>query len=112
MTLVTDFLPAGTYYIFVAPQFADIVNCPADYVLSVDCEPCVILGACCVDNVCVETNELPDCDALGGEWFIDETCPEFLCFPHQYPDFFVLAPYTSPLRNTCEYSDHCALRIA
>ncbi len=37
------------------------------------------LGACCVDTVCVETNYPADCDALGGDWYQGETCPEFDC---------------------------------
>ena len=113
MTLVTNCLPAGTYYIFVAPQFTGIYLCPTDYVLSVECEPCVVLGACCVDEVCVATTEQPDCDALAGEWFIDETCPEFQCpgpGPGPFPDFHVTAPYTSPLRDTCGSTDDCTLR--
>jgi hypothetical protein len=107
-TVTTTCLPAGTYYVFVAPQFTNIYTCPSNYVLTVECEPCVILGACCVDEVCVETDELPDCDALGGTWYVDQTCPEFIC-PHPGPDFVVDAPYTSPLRSACG-SDDCSLR--
>ena len=107
-TVATACMPAGTYYIFVAPQFTNIETCPSNYVLTIDCEACVVLGACCVEEECVETNELPDCDLLGGDWFIDETCPEFIC-PHLGPDFFVEAPYTSPLRDACG-SDDCTLR--
>ncbi|MBU0618155.1 MAG: hypothetical protein KKI02_10595 [Planctomycetes bacterium] len=107
-TVSTTCLPAGTYYIFVAPQFTNIETCPANYVLTVDCEACVVLGACCVEEECVATNELPDCDALGGEWFLEQDCATFIC-PHLGPDFFVEAPYTSPLRSACG-SDDCGLR--
>lgn len=37
------------------------------------------LGACCVDNECVATNTQDDCTFLGGEWFINQTCPAFMC---------------------------------
>ena len=80
MTLVTECLPAGTYYILVAPQFTDIVDCPADYVLTVECEPCLFLGACCVGDppICYDTT-LADCDALGGMWYYGEECATFDC---------------------------------
>ncbi len=36
-------------------------------------------GACCVEGECVATNTEPECLAMGGEWYADETCPEFIC---------------------------------
>ena len=38
-------------------------------------------GACCVEGICVETDYEPACLALGGDWFIGETCPEFTGCP-------------------------------
>ncbi|MBK9126677.1 MAG: hypothetical protein IPM13_02615 [Phycisphaerales bacterium] len=38
----TECLPAGTYWIFVAPQFTTPVACPADYYVTVTCTPCVV----------------------------------------------------------------------
>jgi hypothetical protein len=38
-------------------------------------------GACCVDQECVATNTLEECDALGGDWYIFEECPGFMCPP-------------------------------
>jgi hypothetical protein len=85
VTLSTECLPAGTYYIFVAPQFTNVVSCPSDYALTVSCEPCYApTGACCVDFVCVATNEEAECGAMGGQWTEGQTCPEFECPPCVY----------------------------
>ena len=64
-------------------------------------------GACCVEMVCVETNEELECDALDGRWYEDETCPEFEC-PDTCADFKVTAPYTSELMDTCGWGDECS----
>ena len=79
-TLSTECLPAGTYYIFVAPQFTNNYTCPSNYVLTVECEPCLFLGACCYNEGvdCVD-NEIADCDALGGIWYPDRDCASFQC---------------------------------
>jgi hypothetical protein len=37
------------------------------------------MGACCVDEVCVATTLEPECDALGGYWYANETCPVYEC---------------------------------
>ncbi|MFQ5805963.1 MAG: hypothetical protein ACE5I3_05890 [Phycisphaerae bacterium] len=42
-------------------------------------------GACCVDMVCQVTNTQAECDALGGEWFGGEICPDFTC-PESCPE--------------------------
>jgi hypothetical protein len=57
-----------------------IYGLPGPYLLIVNCVQCVIpTGACCVEEVCVETNYEWECDALGGTWYQDETCPDFEC---------------------------------
>ncbi len=38
----TDCLPAGTYYIFAAPQFNGLVGCPADYYIRATCTACAV----------------------------------------------------------------------
>jgi hypothetical protein len=40
-TVTTDCMPPGTYYFFVAPQFLDTVECPAEYIATLTCEDCV-----------------------------------------------------------------------
>jgi hypothetical protein len=69
-------------------------------------------GACCifVEGVweCVETDTEPECDRLGGLFFVGETCPDFPCFG-PFPDFWVDAPYEGPLRNTCGAGNDCDL---
>ena len=69
-SVVTFCMPAGTYYIFVAPQFTSVVTCPSDYVLTVTCEPCeqtycAASGGCdeYISNVTVGTiNNSSACD--------------------------------------------------
>jgi hypothetical protein len=65
-------------------------------------------GACCVDEVCLATTTWPECYALDGQWWPEETCPEFECFPPWPPP--VYAPYTSELRTTCGAGNDCNLR--
>ena len=68
---------------------------------------CVVhTGACCVDNNCVATNEENECDALGGRWYQDETCPAFMC-PGPWGDYSVTAPFTSEVLTTCGRLDDC-----
>jgi len=83
--LTTDCLPAGTYYVFIAPQFLDNVNCPADYVLTVTCEPCGPLprGACCLSGECLGTFTEQQCAAFAGSWFAGESCDTYVCPPPQ-----------------------------
>ena len=64
-------------------------------------------GACCVDYVCVATNEQPECDALGGHWYEGEACPDFEC-PLTCADYVVTAPFTSELLDTCGMGDDCS----
>ncbi len=47
-SVVTECLPAGTYWFFMGATFDAPVACGAGYEVSLGCEPCVIpLGACC-----------------------------------------------------------------
>lgn len=66
-------------------------------------------GACCVDLVCVATNTAAECDGLGGLWYEDESCPEFVC-RGTYADFLVTAPYTGENYNTCGAGNDCLIR--
>jgi hypothetical protein len=72
-------------------------------------------GACCiqVEGVweCLYTNTEPECDDLGGRFYVNETCPDFDC-PQCEVDFCVAAPYSSPTRNTCGEGNDCALRAS
>lgn len=69
---ISQCLPAGTYYLFVAPDvnfFANNVNeieCGAEYVATVTCEtPCPTQGCCLLDGTCQELSE-PECLAMSG----------------------------------------------
>ncbi|MEE9555233.1 MAG: GEVED domain-containing protein [candidate division Zixibacteria bacterium] len=46
-----------------------------NYILTIE----EIVGACCVEEVCVGTLSEVDCLAQEGAWFEGETCPEFNC---------------------------------
>ena len=66
----------GTYYAIVAPEalydlYAAGRVCPANYVLSLSCEPCV-LGACCIDGqVCRDDLMMLECLDIEGYWLGD-----------------------------------------
>jgi hypothetical protein len=43
VSVTTDCLPPGTYWFFVAPDFSEVVTCPAPYEATLTCEhPCVL----------------------------------------------------------------------
>jgi hypothetical protein len=63
-----------TYYIVIDGYGGDF----GPYTMEItECQPPT--GACCVGSECVATNTQPECDALGGNWYEGETCPEFQC---------------------------------
>ncbi len=68
-------------------------------------------SACCVDQVCVGNMWEFDCDALGGDWYEWEFCPDFDC-PECGVEFCVDAPYEGEMRNTCGAGNDCALRAS
>jgi hypothetical protein len=52
-------------------------------------DPCPMepTGACCVGTDCVDTNTMSECDGLGGDWYLGETCPDFDCpMPLECPE--------------------------
>ncbi len=116
--LSTTCLPAGTYYVFIAPQFVGLVNCPADYTLSVACQPCGPLprGACCLSGACLGTFTEQQCATLAGSWFDGESCDTFQCPPPQPGEVCASAiaipgvPYNAQ-GSTCglvnNYADTC-----
>jgi hypothetical protein len=60
------------------------VDCTTRYEADTLCAdldpPCGILGACCVDLVCVATTVEADCDDMGGSWYEGEDCDAgFVC---------------------------------
>ncbi|MEP0846734.1 MAG: hypothetical protein HRF50_07930 [Phycisphaerae bacterium] len=65
---VTICVGPGTYFFFVAPQFADLVDCPAGYIAQLTCAPCSVpRGACCLaDGSCVDNVTASECGGLGG----------------------------------------------
>jgi hypothetical protein len=83
--VITMCLPAGTYYVFVAPSFNRPVSCPADYRLAVACEPCVIPeGACCfADGHCELRPQLACPGYYWGDWTVceDVYCTGACCYP-------------------------------
>jgi len=90
-TEVTTCVPAGNWWIFVAPQFAAQVQCGAEYQLNITCNNCAPgLGACCVQDTCVITDS-NQCMGMGGVYSGDSTLcaaipcpppPEACCFPN------------------------------
>lgn len=76
-------LPAGTYYVFVAPLFGALVPCPGDYQLTVTCTPCVLPpGACCFfpSGACQDNLTEFECIAIAGTWQGgDTTCGDITC---------------------------------
>lgn len=66
VSVTTDPMPAGTYYFFAAPQFADVFACGAEYYVTLTCETVADEGACCYpDGTCADLSE-GDCLAAGG----------------------------------------------
>lgn len=87
---------------------------PADW--EADCDPdpednqecligCPLSGACCTGTIpgdCQATNSKMECDALGGRWYPDESCPPdgtFVC-PEEPPDYEPRTP-----DNLCEANE-------
>lgn len=84
---------AGCQYFWETSQDGDAIHFAGDGTLNlVDLAFCVNLpisanadcpvlptGACCVSAVCQATNTLPECNGLGGNWFLGEDCATFNC---------------------------------
>ncbi|MFH1109898.1 MAG: S8 family serine peptidase, partial [Planctomycetota bacterium] len=68
---VIDFLPAGTWYLFVAPDFAALVTCGAEYNAALTCGPPPVCG-----NGIVEPGE--ECDPPNGTT-CNATCQFVTC---------------------------------
>ncbi len=87
LDVVTDCLPAGTYWFFVSHQ--DYYDAPCDannpgnhYVFSFDCAPCVVpTGACCLPNGdCADDQTEDACLNQGGTYQGDDTdCANVNC---------------------------------
>jgi len=86
-------VPAGYYYVFVAPQFVGTVSCDAGnrWVATLTCEPFqVMTGACCACDGSCQILTQEQCTAAGGTYQGDNTtCTEGLC------------PNQSPVNDTC-----------
>ncbi len=79
---VTLCVGPGTYYLFVAPTFDTPVDCPALYLMTVDCVPCTLpRGACCLsDGSCVENTLESECGQMGGiAWYDGVGCDPDPC---------------------------------
>ncbi|MDD5088414.1 MAG: GEVED domain-containing protein [bacterium] len=80
---VSSCLPAGTWWLFVAPaSYTDVVDC-RDYYLTVTCAPCTVpVAACCYGDPsapqCADVTEC-ECEQLGGTWYEGEACATFEC---------------------------------
>jgi hypothetical protein len=48
-------------------------------VLQLSCNQAVETGACCVGASCVGNLAEPNCLQQGGQWFMDQECPGFVC---------------------------------
>jgi hypothetical protein len=83
--IVSDCLPAGTYYVWAGPAVFEGVPNPEDYALTVSCEPCTYTSPCedAVEMVCGSTYEGDTSDDLNyvgnaapdNFFFIDNTVP-------------------------------------
>ncbi len=132
LTSYTCCLPFGCYNFTIYDSYGDGIYAPGGYAIYYEGnlvfsnigsgwsgyeqsvnqwgEGCVAhLGACCLEELCYDTLYEPDCLALGGLWYIDETCPEFVC-PQTITA--VTAPYVSPLWDTCTQGNDCGLRAS
>jgi hypothetical protein len=98
----------GTYWFWAGSSTFANYPCPLRYTATLNCTPWTPpTGACCVNMVCVETDTQGQCAAIGGHWYIGQTCPEFVC-PETCADFLVTAPGTWN-GNTCGAGNDCQL---
>jgi hypothetical protein len=67
-SIVTECLPAGTYWLFVAP--GGETPCGTPYQFTIEGTPCVIpTGACCItDGSCIARQTQRACDDVAGHW--------------------------------------------
>lgn len=76
---MTDCMPSGTYYLFAAPDFSNIVPCAwPRYQMTVEMFPCILqTGACCTGTECHDGFTAEHCASLGGHYQGDgTTCPQ------------------------------------
>ncbi len=82
--VVTDVqmcLPPGTHWMYVAPAGDEIIPCGSNYEVTLSCEPCVAIGACCTpEGDCVETDQAT-CDAYFGTFQEDGSSCDPNCCP-------------------------------
>jgi hypothetical protein len=69
---------AGNYFLWAGPADFFGTACESDYQIWTELGAAPT-GACCVGAECVATNTISECNALQGNWYIGETCPEFQC---------------------------------
>jgi len=67
-------------------------------------------GACCLGTTCAATNLLPECNTLGGVWYIDQDCATFNCpvpISEDCDDAFVIPsiPYAAQFNNNLATAD-------
>jgi hypothetical protein len=98
----------GTWWAFVAPEFAQVETCGVAYSVTLTCDgPCPV-GACCFfDGSCTQEIQ-PDCEAAGGEYQGDGvTCDVANCVPICGPG---AGPCDAPNGTRgCEDVDCCEL---
>ncbi|TWT40299.1 hypothetical protein RAS1_40070 [Phycisphaerae bacterium RAS1] len=85
---VSTCVGAGTYWWFVAPDFAPGIPCPSPYVATLTCEPCTApRGACCLNGECVPNLTEGECGAGGGIYLGDGSgCTPDPCAPADNDD--------------------------
>ncbi len=90
-------LPAGEYYIAVAPLEFSGVRCGSDYILTTSASPCAT-GACCTrDSLCLDdVNELSCATSLGLWQGAATTCMAAICPSTPSNDTCNLAEALSP----------------
>ncbi len=68
----------GVYWLWAGPANFVGTACGSNYLVWAELSTAPT-GACCVGTDCVATNTMSECDALQGNWYMGETCPDFQC---------------------------------
>jgi len=105
LTVVTECIPAGTYWPFVAAYPYDGLPCGTenDYVFTITGEPCYIpVGACCISTgECIPDQTEDQCMGMDGQWQGDGTG----CDPNPCTPWYCDSGATSTYDSICEEVD-------
>lgn len=104
LTVTTDCLPENTYFIIVAPRFADVVPCPSKYTVKAICTPCEFCPVAGPDAACEVIEDLgcipsecgtQDCATMiyGGGPGVDLDCRSLVLNEPARIDWTVMAQF-------------------